>query len=204
MESLEKLREIPGRVSSPNSRNEYRAADSTSRLVSPQLRSARPWSVGIPRHLPQAGSATLACPPLGIGRSQDACAGIYPRQARRTCSRPRCPQPQGRRWEKLAGFPGVFVGQPIDVENSAALSLRVDHDSFDTILRVLPRQELSIARADQGGTRLTLTGGGRGTAPGVVQPQGGEGRWSRWFNRTSGGVLHVRAIQDRAARGTLY
>jgi predicted dehydrogenase len=39
----------------------------------------------------------------------------------------------GRKVKQVAGFAGVVGGQPIDVEDSAALALRFDNDSFGTM-----------------------------------------------------------------------
>ncbi len=39
----------------------------------------------------------------------------------------------GRKVKQVAGFAGVVGGQPIDVEDSAALSLRLDNDAFGTM-----------------------------------------------------------------------
>jgi UDP-N-acetyl-2-amino-2-deoxyglucuronate dehydrogenase len=39
----------------------------------------------------------------------------------------------GRRIKQVAGFAGVVGGQPLDIEDSAALSMRFDNDSFGTM-----------------------------------------------------------------------
>jgi len=94
----------------------------------------------------------------------------------------------GLKVKQVAGFAGVVGGQPIDVEDSAALSLRFDNGSFGTMTSGYYLDKGYQSHVQVWRARLLAPGGRRGAAAGVVQQQRREGREGRALRVSEGGA----------------